>query len=206
MKIKVCGMKYGNNLKAVAKLSPEYIGFIFYRRSKRYVGTGFNEKIISGLPENIKKVGVFVDPEKDDVFRNAKKYDLDLIQLHGNESPQFCREINKKYNVIKAFGIHEGFDFTILEKYKNCCKYILFDSKTRIYGGSGKKFDWNILKNYNNEIPFFLGGGISIENINEVKKMEGMNLHAVDINSKIEVMPAFKDIDKLKIMINEIRS
>ncbi|MGQ0829375.1 MAG: phosphoribosylanthranilate isomerase [Bacteroidota bacterium] len=196
MKLKVCGLKYKENIEQVAVLHPDYMGFIFYPGSKRFVGNDF---VMPNISSNIKKVGVFVNATVDEIKEKVIKYKLDLVQLHGDESSQFCAQIKPIVKVMKAFGINETFDFKILESYKNSCDYFLFDTKTSEYGGSGKQFDWTILKSYNNDIPFFLSGGLDLKNINNLQ-LTTCNLQpfAIDVNSKFEIEPGLKDIEKLK--------
>lgn len=204
MKFKVCGMKYSDNIKEVAALGPDLMGFIFYPKSKRFVGNDFDAKNLIGLPSEIKTVGVFVDANKADVLRLSIRYQFDYVQLHGNELPEDCEGLSSSLKIIKAFGLNEEFDFSVLEKYKPFCEYFLFDTKTSDYGGSGKQFDWEILKKYKGETPFFLSGGISLEDIDKVKKMKLKNLVGIDVNSKFEISPGLKDIKLLKNLKNEI--
>lgn len=202
MKLKVCGLKDPENIKQVAALKPDYMGFIFYRESKRFVGDDFVMPIIS---TEIKKVGVFVNASASDIIDKIDEYKLDLIQLHGDERPEFCEVLNHVIPVIKAFGIDESFDFKILESYKNACRYFLFDTKTKEYGGSGKQFDWTILEKYNNSLPFFLSGGIGLEEIGRLRienwKIGKLENFAVDVNSKFEIEPGIKDIKKIEKVI-----
>lgn len=195
MKLKVCGMKYADNIRAVAKLSPDFMGFIFYPESKRYVGEGF---AIPEISSEIKKVGVFVNDGIENIFKIAKKYELDFVQLHGDESPEFCKRAGEKIRVIKAFGIDPQFNFSVLNEYAHSCEYFLFDTKTTEYGGSGKKFDQNILNNYKSK-RYFLSGGIDSPNADEIEPF------AIDVNSKFEIEPGLKDIDKLKTLITSLR-
>ncbi len=207
MKLKVCGLKYKENIVEVANLQPDYMGFIFYPRSKRFVGEDFEMPFISA---NIKKVGVFVNANFDYIFHSVIKYKLDLIQLHGDEDSFYCEDIainfsqnesTKNVKIIKAFGIDENFDFNILESYKDHCDYFLFDTKTKDYGGSGKQFDWNILKKYNNSKPYFLSGGIGLE---ELKKLSDLHLpiHAIDVNSRFEIKPGLKNIEMIRRLVD----
>lgn len=194
MKLKICGLKDPGNIKQVAGLKPDYIGFIFYSESKRFVGDDFEMPLISN---EIKKVGVFVNAKADYIIDKIDQYKLDLIQLHGNENPDFCEVLNHIIPVIKAFGIDESFDFNSTSPYKDCCSCFLFDTKTDQYGGSGKLFDWNVLEKYDNKVPFFLSGGIGLDEIEKLK-IKKLNIYAVDVNSKFETMPGMKDIEKLK--------
>jgi len=201
MKIKVCGMKYPDNISAVAALQPDYMGFIFYPQSPRYAGE--IEKYIGETEKNLEKIavfktGVFVNENEGKVKKLIGKCHLDAIQLHGSESPQFCGLFKGKVTVIKAFGIDEHFDFATLEPYDGKVDYFLFDTKTSQHGGSGQSFDWSLLDQYKLDIPFFLSGGLSPENIEEVKSIDHPQFYGVDLNSKFEIEPGLKDIDKLK--------
>ncbi len=151
------------------------------------------------IPSHIKKVGVFVNETIDEIKKAVEKYQLDFIQLHGDESADNCRELNNEaYKIIKAFQLHKDFNFEQLNAYKNHCQYFLFDTQTILYGGSGQKFDWEILRNYDNEKAFFLSGGIDLEDAETISELKNMNIHAIDINSKFEIKPGLKDINKIK--------
>lgn len=203
--IKVCGMRENENIQQLVELQPNYIGFIFYSQSKRFVQENFQ---LSELPKDIQKVGVFVNENREFIKEKIKQYELDCIQLHGDESADFCQEMKKFSTVIKAFGLDENFDFNQLENYKSVCDYFLFDTKTSEYGGSGKSFDWNLLKQVKTEVPFFLSGGISLESISEIKSYldELPFLYALDVNSRFEIKPGLKNIEKLKILFDEFRT
>ena len=198
MKLKVCGMKYGDNIKEVAKLKPDLMGFVFYTRSKRYVGEHFDLKYLVGLPKNIDTVGVFVNSTRSYILHKVMRYQLDIVQLHGDESPEFCRDLRGSVRVMKAFGLHDDFDMITLDRYKPFCDYFLFDTKTKHYGGSGKKFNWEILKKYDGALPFFLSGGISPENYKEIKKIKWLKPEGIDVNSRFELRPGLKDVNELK--------
>ena len=204
MKTKICGMKYKDNMEQVAELKPDYMGFIFYAPSKRYVS---GDAQIPALPPEIKKVGVFVNADADDIIDKINRYNLDCIQLHGAEPPYFCRQMQRITCIIKAFGVDEHFDFQVLEAYKDTCTYFLFDTKTKEHGGSGQQFNWELLKNYQGNIPFFLSGGLDLEAVKEIKTFAERNplLYGIDVNSKFEISPGLKDIDKLERLIKEIR-
>jgi len=215
-KLKICGMKYAENIRAVAALQPDYMGFIFYEKSKRFVGEELDAELLLSL-KNIKKVGVFVDAEKEYIIEKIKKYNLDFIQLHGNETAEFCKELtappdlpkgeeirdgNCEVKLIKAFGVNEKFDFDVLNDYKPYCDYFLFDTKTESFGGSGKSFDWKVLEKYAHEIPFFLSGGIGLEEISNFKfQISNFTPFAIDVNSKFEIEAGLKDVGKLGKLI-----
>lgn len=197
MKIKVCGLKYPENIEAVAALEPDYMGFIFYGKSPRYMAD-LNDGVLQDLPSAIKKTGVFVNESAENIERLVKQYDLGAIQLHGDESPEFCAAFKNKATVIKAFGINEDFDFTHLKAYITNVDFFLFDTKTKEYGGSGKTFDWGILDQYKLDVPFFLSGGLGPDNIEEVKNIKHPRFYGVDLNSRFEIEPGLKNIEKLE--------
>ncbi|MDR3693807.1 phosphoribosylanthranilate isomerase [Mucilaginibacter sp.] len=213
MKIKVCGLRIPENIKAVAGLTPDYLGFIFYGPSPRFVDDLALESF-SQLPSYIKKTAVFVNETKEKVSQLIDQYHFEAIQLHGGESAEFCTYFKGKVQVLKAFGINEDFDFNLLDKYKNNVDFFLFDTKTPVHGGSGKTFDWGILNNYKLDIPFFLSGGLSLENLEEIKNISHPQFYGVDLNSKFEIEPGMKDLSKLEKAfdiikqkpINELRS
>lgn len=204
MKVKVCGLKYKDNIQKILNLKPDYVGFIFYAKSKRFVGETFE---LPSLPSDIKKVGVFVNANEEYIVDKIKKYKLDIVQLHGEETPQFCEKIKLVTQVIKAFGIDEYFDFKKLENYKKSCNYFLFDTKTIDYGGSGQQFNWELLKKYTYQTPFFLSGGITLNNVKDISllKTQLPYLYAIDVNSKFEIVPAIKDVDMINKLILSIR-
>jgi len=194
---KVCGMRDPENIGAVTALSPEYMGFIFYEKSKRWVGNNF--AIPADFPEEIKRVGVFVNENVDSILSQVVKHKLHFVQLHGDESVDDCKTLKeKKSGVIKVFSIDKNFDFGTTKKYQPYVDFFLFDTKTTKRGGSGMSFDWNLLSKYDQQIPFFLSGGINLENAGSIKKLKNMNLYGVDINSGAEFAPGLKDIPKLK--------
>jgi len=206
MKIKVCGLKYINNIKPIIQQSPDYIGFIFYKGSKRYIGDQHHLSSFISTIKEVKKVGVFVNETSENIISYIKEYDLDLIQLHGNETPDDCEKIRKYFPVIKSFPFASSFDFNILKNYLDACDYFLFDAPSKKYGGSGRPFDWKLLNNYTLEKGFFLSGGIGLENANELKQLRHTSLIGVDINSKFEIAPGLKNINKIKSFIHEIRN
>jgi phosphoribosylanthranilate isomerase len=197
IRIKICGMRDPDNIIQVGELRPDYMGFIFYSKSKRFVGDDF--KIPEQLSKSIQRVGVFVNETTDKIFKLTKTHALDMIQLHGEESPSQCAEIKEHgLKIMKVFSIDHHFDFAQVNLYKEYVHYFLFDTKSESYGGSGKTFDWNLLKNYDQEVPFFLSGGLSVENSQGIRALEGMNLHALDVNSGVEILPGLKDMEKIK--------
>jgi phosphoribosylanthranilate isomerase len=204
MKIKVCGLRDPDNIKAVEALAPDYMGFICYDKSPRFIGAMEDDELVN-ISTGITKVGVFVDEDADSISKMIYKYKFDAIQLHGSESPEFCDMYKHEVQVIKAFGVDENFDFAKLDAYKNNVNYFLFDTKTRAHGGSGQTFDWTILDKYKLNVPFFLSGGLSPDNLEEVKQIKHPAFYGVDLNSKFEVSPGLKDIDKLTLAFDEVK-
>jgi len=226
MKLKICGMKH--NTTQVATLQPDYLGFIFYDKSPRHF-----EGVIPDLPNSIKKVGVFVDATLNDVMSTIKKHQLHAVQLHGNESPEYCKTLKERYaecqfegsreqnedvdlnkseilnqvkhdkklKIIKVFSINNEFNFEVLQPYEAVCDFFLFDTKGKHPGGNGYTFNWNVLKDYPSTKPYFLSGGIGLEETEKLndffKSSASEYCYAVDVNSKFELKPGLKNIDKL---------
>ena len=204
MKLKICGMKYPENIKDVASLHPDYIGFIFYEESKRNF-----DKEIPKIANKIKKTGVFVNATKDFILEKAEKYNLRAVQLHGGESPEFCKALfGNKIEVIKAFSVSDDFDFSLLTPYETVCDYFLFDTKGKDRGGNGLVFDWKILKQYTFDKPYFLSGGIGLEEVDNLKLFlgsdESKHCYAVDVNSKFEFEAGLKNTIQLKSFIQHV--
>lgn len=197
MKIKVCGLRAAANIEAVALLKPDYMGFIWYAQSPRYAYR-LSEAIVQQLPAGIIKTGVFVNEEMSVIKALIKQYGFEAVQLHGQESPEFCGELKHQVQVLKAFGMDENFDFNKLQPYADVVDYFLFDTKTAKHGGSGETFNWEILNNYHLQVPFFLSGGLSLDNLSEIKKIKHPAFFGVDLNSRFEISAGVKDIEKLK--------
>jgi len=196
MKWKVCGMRDPDNIAALSVLQPDYMGFIFWAPSSRYVSSSTPK-----LEANIKKTGVFVDASIDYIQSTIEAHNLQAVQLHGKETPAYCQLIqNFGVEVIKAFSVKETFDFTSLKPYEAPCDYYLFDTKGALPGGNGYAFDWTLLNNYPSNKPFFLSGGIGQDQIAEIKTLlkTDLPLYAIDVNSKFETAPTLKKIDTLK--------
>ncbi len=206
MKIKVCGMKYASNINSVATLAPDYLGFIFYPKSKRFVGLDFDRSDLSSLNPSIHKVAVFVNAYLNEVTEFSNIYGIKIVQLHGDEKPEFCSDLRlNKFKVIKAFGVNEDFDFSSLEAYQDSVDYFLFDTKTPEYGGSGKSFNWQVLNRYQLSVPFFLSGGLSLENIPEIQAIDHPQLFGVDLNSRFEKEPGVKNTELLAEAFKKLR-
>lgn len=203
MKLKICGMKY--NTQEVAALLPDYLGFIFYEKSPR----NFDGDIPT-LPEDVKKVGVFVDADIAFAKANIEKYNLDVIQLHGSESPEYIKDIKEVISsaveIWKVFGIKDSFDFDRLTPYEGLVDAFLFDTKGKAKGGNGYTFDWSALKEYPSKTPFILSGGIGLEETENIKEILGTHLPilALDVNSKFEDEPGKKNVELLQTFTSEL--
>ena len=208
--LKICGMKH--NIAEVAELQPDYLGFIFYDKSPRFF---YGD--IPSLPPGIKKVGVFVDASLEEILEKIKKYDLNVVQLHGDESEDFCEQLNEGLDctrldkggtieIWKVFSIKDKFNFDVLKPFENVVDKFLFDTKGKDKGGNGYTFNWKILKNYPSKKPFILSGGIGLEEIAELKEFlkTDLPIHAIDVNSKFEMEPGLKNIEALKKIKNEL--
>lgn len=205
VKLKICGMKH--NIAEVAKLQPDYLGFIFYDKSPRF----FNAEEIPQLPAGVKKGGVFVDENISKVIELTKKHALDIIQLHGSESNTYVRDLQSNLEfsdtlVWKAFSLDDEFDFSELSPYENTVDKFLFDTKGKEKGGNGYTFNWEILKGYTLKKPFILSGGIGLDEIESLKELlqTDLPIYAIDVNSRLETKPGLKNIEDLKRFKNEL--
>ena len=199
MKLKICGMKYPDNILELGSLLPDYMGFIFWEKSARYF-----DGVIPELPKSIKKTGVFVNESTAIIVEKIIRYDLQAVQLHGKESVSFCEDLKKivpkNIEIIKVFSILDTFDFELLKPFESVCDYFLFDTKGKLPGGNGTTFDWKVLENYPSTKPFFLSGGIGLDEMDAVKEILKTNLpvYAIDVNSKFEIEPGLKNISFCK--------
>lgn len=205
--IKICGMREPGNMLEVANLKPDLMGFIFYPASPRYAAGILNPEIFARFPRDIGKVGVFVNAEFDKISEAIRKYSLDMVQLHGDESPETCHQlIETGIPVIKSFNINARTDFRLCTEYISCTNYFLFDASTSKYGGSGKKFDWKILDRYELGHPFFLSGGIAPGDVCNILEITNPAFYGIDLNSRFEVKPGLKDIQTLKKFVFDLRN
>jgi phosphoribosylanthranilate isomerase len=203
IKIKVCGMRDTENIRQVADLGPDYMGFIFYSPSPRYVGVDF--RLSEEAPSHIVRVGVFVNASSDEIKRQSTSVGFDHVQLHGNEGAHQAAALKDAgFKVIKVFSIDDHFDFGTTKQYAPVVDYFLFDTKGKLYGGNAQSFNWNVLQRYDQDVPFFLSGGISPENIHSISSLEGMNLFALDVNSGVEESPGLKNVTKLKAVFDGV--
>ncbi|WP_342645502.1 phosphoribosylanthranilate isomerase [Mucilaginibacter sp. CSA2-8R] len=205
MKIKVCGMKQPDNIKALAELSPDYMGFICYNLSSRYIAD-LPADALSALPQSICKTAVFVNEDADSIDALINQFRFDAVQLHGSESPAFCQALQDRVIVFKAFGVDDDFDFAQLNNYAGHVDYFMFDTKTIGHGGSGKTFNWDILAKYKLDVPFFVCGGLSPENIASVKEIKHPAFYGVDLNSRFEIAPGLKNLDQLRNAFDILRA
>ena len=202
MIVKVCGMRDVDNIREVEQLSIDWMGFIFYPKSSRYVS-----EVPAYLPTKCKRVGVFVDASTDEIIKKIHDFSLDAIQLHGNESPEqisHLLSLTSHLSIIKAFNIATAEDLKSTASYTGLADYFLFDTKGQSVGGNGEKFDWSVLSNYEGDTPFLLSGGIGPDDAAWVSSFRHPKCVGIDLNSKFESAPAFKDVTTLSRFLNEI--
>lgn len=198
--VKVCGMTQGDNIRQVEALGIDFIGFIFYDKSPRCV-----REVPDYLPLHAQRVGVFVNASFAEITTKAVSFGLTYLQLHGNESPLQCQQLKEAgFKVIKAFSIASEEDLNATTNYQEVCDYFLFDTKTPAFGGSGQMFDWNILSHYTGTTPFLLSGGIGPESVEALKRFSHPALAGYDLNSKFEVAPGIKEIDKVVLFLSSL--
>ncbi len=202
-KLKICGMMHRDNILQVASANPDYMGFIFYKGSPRYVGEKFT---VPDIGPSIKRIGVFVNEATKAIRDVAEKVKLDGVQLHGEETPLQCRELRGDgVCVIKAFLVDDEFDFTLTKPYEDAVDYFLFDAKGRLRGGNGLPFDWELLDRYHGRIPFFLSGGVGVDNASLIKGITHKQFYAIDVNSGIEDKPGLKSSSKLYDLLKHLK-
>lgn len=228
LKIKVCGMREEKNLADLSRLSPDFIGFIFYDRSPRYA-ENLSASRVHSLPQEIKRVGVFVDATTEEILERVHRYDLDLIQLHGEETPQNVETLRDRFEgeIIKAFQVSDTFDFSRLHAYQPLVDFVLLDTSVKSKpnttsstdsntqeretngekkGGTGVKFDWSLLNRYPLETPLFLSGGIGVHDANQIRELsQKIPLYGIDLNSRFETSAGVKNIEALSRFFEEVR-
>jgi phosphoribosylanthranilate isomerase len=210
MRVKVCGMTSTQQVHQLEEMGVEFAGFIFYRKSPRYVFKSMPANEIKQIKGKINKVGVFVNADADEVLRTVDECGLYLVQLHGDENPRVCERIANYVSVIKVFRMSEddNIEWKIRE-YHESADMFMFDTEGAGYGGTGKKFNWELLKEQNIHKPFFLSGGITLGDAEKLKAFQqeavAKDLFAIDINSKFEVMPGVKDLDKVRTFVEELK-
>lgn len=208
MKIKVCGNTDLNQLRKLDELDIDYAGMIFYPQSPRYVLKKLSGKEVKDLDLSLTKVGVFVNASEEEIMQQIEDFGLDLVQLHGDETASFCNRISDHIKVMKAFRISDletNIDWLVKE-YDEVCDYYLFDKGSAgLYGGTGEKFNWNLLEKSNIGKPFFLSGGILAEDAAALKKFHHPFFYGVDVNSRFETEPGIKDIKLIKEFVKELK-
>lgn len=206
MKVKVCGMREPDNIHRVSGLPISWMGFIFYAPSPRYAAE-LAPEALRAVPPGICKVGVFVNESIGIILDMVRKYGLDAIQLHGNESVEDCILLRcNGLTVIKAFSLSVAADLQQCSAYSGACDYYVFDTKTPLYGGSGKQYDWSVLNEYTGNTPFLLSGGIGPEDAERLLAFSHPMLAGIDLNSRFEEVPGRKDISKLETILNNIQN
>ncbi|MFC4261735.1 phosphoribosylanthranilate isomerase [Ferruginibacter yonginensis] len=208
MNIKVCGITSKKQLQQLDGLNVAYAGFIFYEKSPRYAGLKLANEDLTEMDLDVKKVGVFVDAEYEDIMEMVEKYELDMVQLHGNESPELCEELSEDVEVIKAFSITDtttSID-TLVAPYDNVCDYYLFDAASKTAkGGTGTKFDWKKITDSKIEKPFFLSGGIGPDDVTALKKFKHPDFFGIDVNSQFEKEPGVKDMGAVLKFVHDLK-
>ncbi len=211
MIVKVCGIREVENLKQLVKLPINWIGFIFYKPSDRFLeAPGLDSeamRIFEISDFGMKKVGVFVNANREEIETKVNEYKLDIIQLHGDESPEFCQKLKAlSFTIVKAFSLDENFDFNRLNPYKDHCDYFLFDTKGQLRGGNGQTFNWGIVNQYKLDVPFILSGGIGPDEITALRQFQHPQFAGVDLNSKFELRPGYKNAALLNSFVSSFRN
>lgn len=198
-------MKYADNILEVAGLEPDLMGFIFHSASPRYVGDALDARLLQSLPATLRKVGVFVDETTDFIRQQTARYGLDVVQLHGHETPAQCAELQAAgLAVIKAFSVGEELDPAALAPYAPYCTYFLFDTKGPRPGGNGTPFNWELLRAYDLPVPYLLAGGLKLDNVDQLLALQLPGLYGLDLNSQFETAPAVKDPERLRLMLRRL--
>ncbi len=198
-------MREQENVSQVAELKPDWMGFIFDKNSPRYFLNAKNKADLKNISPAIKTVGGFVNEDVNEIRKKVEQYQLKAVQLHGEEPPEFCQQIQQSgVSVIKAFRVNEYFDFTVTERYTPHVDYFLFDTKGRQPGGTGIRFNWQLLEGKRFAKPFLLSGGISSEYMEEIKSFHHPDFIGIDINSKFEISPGLKDVTLIRTFLKNI--
>lgn len=206
--VKVCGMREPDNIRAIASLRPDAMGFIFYRKSKRYMADTLCPSVVHQLSHSIQRVGVFVNADTEEMVEQCKRYKLSTVQLHGDETPeQVCslRAAAPHLVLWKAFGLSSSFDFLQIASYEPFCDAFLFDTKTVGYGGSGETFDWSLLASYPGSLPYWLSGGLGPEHVSALLSLKQYTIYGVDLNSQLEVAPGLKSVETTRQVLGGLR-
>ena len=210
MRVKVCGMTRLDQVRQLDEMGVDFAGFIFYPKSPRYAGKHMSGEQLKKMKLHLGKVGVFVHATYDEVMRHVDEYGLDMVQLHGDETPRFCEQLANYVTVIKVFRLGEDDPINwIIRPYEDSCDMFLFDTLGVGYGGTGKKFNWDLLKDTSLNKLFFLSGGIEPGDAEKLKAFArepiAKKLFSIDINSKFELEPGIKDMEKIKKLLGELR-
>lgn len=202
MYVKVCGLRHTDNINSLLQVKLDYIGFIFYKKSKRHVLDIGAQPFIQDI-KGVKKVGVFVNEELETVKEIIIDYKLDVVQLHGDESVGYCKLLSRvsAVEIVKVFSVDDQFDFDQTKKYEAYCDLFLFDTKGKERGGNGVVFDWGVLKKYTGKKPFFLSGGIGPEHVSELVKINHPKFIGIDVNSRFETEPGRKDVEAVRLFV-----
>lgn len=211
LKIKVCGMREPENIREIAALGPDYMGFIFVATSPRFVGAALKAADLQTLAPSIRRVGVFAEAAIDEIARRVDEFALHAVQLHGVEDGAYCRTLRRRLGdveIIKSFLIDDDFDFSSVVEYSTCVDFLLFDSVSPQRGGSGARFDWSILSRYRGSTPFLLAGGVGIDAVAEIRELLASDLpfFGVDLNSRVEKAPGIKSSALVREVLDAIRS
>ncbi len=206
LKVKVCGLCRPDNIREVLEAGADLVGFVFYRSSPRYAGENIYRSCLRFIPDSVPRVGVFVNEDNDRILEIAALARLDMVQLHGGETPDDCRFLrSRQIRVIKSFGVHDGFDFSRVEPYQDACDFFLFDTRSPDFGGSGIRFNWKIVDRYTGKVPFFISGGIGPPDHRHLRSLNHKQLYGADVNSRFETQPGVKDAALLRNFIHQIK-
>lgn len=206
MLVKVCGMREPENIEKVAQLGVDMMGFIFYPKSPRFASQSVAR---TAADKNVCRVGVFVNESVELISDKILQFDLDAVQLHGNESRELCEQLHEQnglLKVIKAISVSTVRDIQKYKEYVGAVDYFLFDTKCKTVGGSGQQFDWQVLENYDGDVPFILSGGIGPEDVERIRNFHHPKCIGIDLNSKFEMEPGLKDVEKLKTFLENIEN
>lgn len=205
LKIKVCGLRSLEQIESLNAMGVDYCGLIFFRASPRFAGDAGLADALLQCPLHCKLTGVFANEQEEVIIQTIRDYGLKAVQLCGTESPGFCDSMRIHAEVLKVFHLHDNFDFDQLEEYEQCCDYFLFDTKSQLHGGSGKKFNWDLLQYVNGKTPFFLSGGISPDDLETISKIQHPSFVGIDINSRFEISPGIKNISVIQKFYDQIK-
>lgn len=206
MLVKVCGMREPENIEKVAQLGVDMMGFIFYPKSPRFASQSVAR---TAADKDVCRVGVFVNESVELISDKILQFDLNAVQLHGNESRELCEQLHEQnglLKVIKAISVSTAGDIQKYKEYVGAVDYFLFDTKCKTVGGSGQQFDWQVLENYDGDVPFILSGGIGLEDVERIRNFHHPSCIGIDLNSKFEMEPGLKDVEMLKTFLENIEN